>query len=133
MAKPTRAQLEVQVKALRQHHISKSIATIAVSLFRYSTVCFCFYCIYLSVLALAGKTTLANIIVNFLGNFTISQGASYAAGAGGVTYGYIERRRRMKAVKHLHAQNKKLEQGYDPRRSSSNLTETGETNPADLD
>jgi hypothetical protein len=52
--------------------------------------------------------------------------------AGGVTWGFIERGVRRKTVARLHPRNKKLERERDPDRSSSRLSEGGDTNPDDV-
>jgi hypothetical protein len=60
---------------------------------------------------------------------TISKWLAYAFGGGGLLYGLNERRLRRNAVRRLAPGRVQYEQGLDPGRSSSGLTQTGETSP----
>ena len=80
--------------------------------------------------ALAGRTTISDIVVNFLGNFRVSEGLAWALGAGGTGYGLLQRKLRRDTIERLQGRVKTMEQEYDPNRSSSNLTSRG-TTPGD--
>lgn len=86
---------------------------------------------YSSIRVLAGKTTLAEIAVRFITNIRVSAGISYAVGGGGVAYGWLQKRLRGNGIKKMAAHIKELEEQIDPGRSSSGLTERGETRPED--
>ena len=97
------------------------------SLIKWGSLLGCVYCGYLTIYSLAGKTTFARILVDFVANMTISRWAAYVFGGGGVLYGVDERRLRRNAVRRLAPSRIQYEQGLDPNRSSSGLTATGET------
>jgi hypothetical protein len=82
---------------------------------------------YLSIVALAGKTTLADIGIKFLANLKISVIVPYAIGVGGIGYGLLQRRLRKKRVEELSAHCSKLEHLLDPKRSSSGISPQGTT------
>jgi len=86
---------------------------------------------YLAIEALAGKTTLASIIVQFLASVKVTQGLAYVIGLSGCAYGAFQRRLRRTAIARIAARNTERELGIDPGRSSSGLTPRGETNPED--
>jgi hypothetical protein len=129
----TAAELRAENRILRQTHISQSIASVINTAIRWGAVTLWVYCGYLSVDSLAGKETEANILVKFLGNLSISQGLAYALAGASILYGMRERRLRKKTVERIHPRVQQLEKGRDPRRTSSHLTPTGETNPKDVE
>jgi hypothetical protein len=83
------------------------------------------------VVALAGKQTLAQIGLSFMGDIRISDAVAYIFGATGVVYGISERTLRRKNIARLAEENRSLEKKIDPLRSSSNLTRRGTTRPED--
>jgi hypothetical protein len=87
--------------------------------------------IWLTARSLAGKMTFAQIGMSLLGDLKISDGVAYMFGAGGVGYGYKERRLRQRTIERLSSRIEDLEKGKDPRRSSSNLTKRGTTRQGD--
>jgi len=84
-----------------------------------------------AIVALAGKTTLADIGLGMKASVTLPDAISYAFGIGGVGWGFAERglRRRHIAETSQHIAN--LEKRIDPDRSSSRLTRWGTTRPED--
>lgn len=87
--------------------------------------------VYLSISALSGRQTLASIGFHLIGDLKISQALAYLFGAGGITYGYRERKLRRDKTEYLATRNAKLEQKINPSRTSSNLTTRGTTSPED--
>lgn len=86
---------------------------------------------YLSIAALAGQQTLADIAVRFLGNLKVSESIAYILAGGGVAYGIGQRQLRRRHIKHNVRGKNELEKILDPKRTSSNLTDTGTTRPGD--
>jgi len=86
---------------------------------------------FLCVDSLAGKKTIADIGVNILANVTISKALAWIFGIGGIGYGLRQQNLRRNNVKRLQNRIKTLEKSLDSRRTSSGLTETGETHPGD--
>lgn len=83
------------------------------------------------VVALAGKDTSANIFIDVIARIQLDRWVAYLFGASGIAYGVSERRLRQKNIKRLTKQNEALESRLDPRRTSSNLTETGKSRRED--
>lgn len=98
---------------------------------KYGFLAVCFYLFYLSVLALAGKHTFAEIGIKILGSLRISEGILSLLALGGVSYGVGQRNLRRKNIERLSRRNQELEQRLDPNRSSSGLTLKGTTRPGD--
>lgn len=111
--------------------LSKSFALLG-ELVKAATLMFCVYCVYLSIVELAGKETNANLAL--LLDYAAKEKESslpwflvFLFGA----WGYGERRLRKKKVEFFHQRNKKLEMRLDQNRTSSRLTKQGTTNPED--
>ena len=86
---------------------------------------------YLTIVSLAGKQTIAHIVVEFLATLTVSKAVAYLFGAGGIIYGYGERRLRQRNIKRLAESKNDLERIIDPKRTSSKISRTGTTRPGD--
>jgi hypothetical protein len=86
---------------------------------------------YKSIVALAGHRTYADIGIRVLGNLKVSDGILYLFGVSGWVYGLGERRLRRNNIRRLAPAKNDLERIIDPRRTSSNLTTTGTTQPGD--
>jgi hypothetical protein len=82
---------------------------------------------YKCVEVLAGHTTVAAFIINFIGSLGISKWLAWLIGFLGTSYGYSQRRLRLRAVERSGRRIKELEEKHDPRRSSSQLDERGRT------
>lgn len=89
------------------------------------------YLISTMVSALAGKTTLADIAIQFLTASQAREWTSYGITGAAIVWAILERRLRKSTVRHLSQRLVVIENRLDPDRSSSNLTETGETRPED--
>jgi hypothetical protein len=83
------------------------------------------------VIALAGKQTLANIGLSFLGDIRVSDAVAYIFGAAGAGYGIAERTVRRRTIARLAEENTTLERLVHPERSTSHLTKRGTTRPED--
>ena len=87
--------------------------------------------IYLSIRAVSGQYTFADIGIKLVGDFKLSEAFSYLFGAGAMGYGLRERKLRRQTTERLANRNSTLERMIDTNRSSSNLTGRGTTNPED--
>jgi hypothetical protein len=93
--------------------------------------------VYLSISALAGKETLANIgilgsiNIGLLGKLPVSDLVQSILTVGSILYGIGQRQLRHRTIKRLANERNDLERLIDRHRSSSGLTETGRTNPED--
>lgn len=84
-----------------------------------------------AVIALAGKTTNANVLLEFFGHLEVTVAIAWGAAATAAIWGYRERSLRRSTTKRLSTQIEDLELLVDPGRTSSNLSRTGQTNPKD--
>jgi len=125
--RPTKNELDAAVKTRR---IDGVVSTIQVAIKWFSLVGIA-WLFYLSIKAVAGQYTFADIGVRFIGNFKISEGLAYLFGVGGISYGYKERRLRRSTIERLAPRNAALEKALDPNRTSSKLTTKGTTSPED--
>lgn len=89
------------------------------------------YWVHTDIAALAGKQTLAQIGIAFLGDIKISDAVAYVFGAAGAGYGIAERNLRRRTIARLADEGRQLEERLDARRTSSNLTRRGTTRPED--
>jgi hypothetical protein len=129
--KKSAAELVAENKLLRRANLALGINNVLVNLIRWGAVVLIFRYGFLSIEALSGKATLASVGISFLGNLTVSQSLAYILGGGGLIYGMAEHGLRKRLVKRIGGRTRTLEAAIDPRRTSSNLTEIGETNPHD--
>lgn len=139
-AQMSKSELQMEVTQLRtekdfRQRNRRALATVSIAktLIKYGTLAFLGFCFWQVAYVLAGKTTLADIGINFLGSFTISNSVALLFGGGGVIYALRERRYRIKELQKYSKRVILLEQMIDPSRTSSNLTPKGETNPMDED
>lgn len=100
-------------------------------LIRWGGVTACLYFLYLIVDSLAGKTTTTDIALKAITDLKLDRGILYLLTGGTTLWAIGERRLRKKTIKDMAAHTKKLEELIDPNRTSSNLTETGDTHPED--
>jgi hypothetical protein len=129
--KATRAELEAEVKLLRRRRAAGSVASVLNNIIKWAGISIIAYFTYRSIDRLAGETTVADIGLRLIGNLKLSDAVAWILGGGGALYGLGERRLRRKAIERFARKQRKLEQGIDPQRMSSGLTESGETHPED--
>lgn len=102
------------------------------------------YCIYLSIDTLAGKITMANmkVITGLVTESPNSKSTNWGpffgiagriVGILGLGYGWGQRKLRQSYIEHRSDRYEKLEKIIDSKRSSSQLTSTGDTRPEDLE
>lgn len=129
--KRTVAELTAENKLLRRSAVSSSVTKVLTTAIRYGAVVMVVRYGYLAVAALAGQETKANILLEFLGNLTVSQWAAYILTGASLTYAARERRLRKSTVERLQKRVQQAEKASDPRRTSSRLTPRGDTHPRD--
>lgn len=97
----------------------------------WGAACFIAYMGFLSIDALAGKVTFAELGARFIGDVRINEAlAWFLSGAFG-WYGLNERRLRRKHIERIAPQINELESRLDPKRTSSRLTPHGTTRRED--
>lgn len=123
----TLAESRAENRLLKRGHWANALAAVLTTAMKYGTLAYGFRQIYLSVAALAGKQTVADLAFKFLASVGISKWLAYALGAGGLTYGWFQQRARRRIVSRLGPRVKDYEAAIDPGRSSSELTPAGDT------
>ena len=131
--KPTRDELLVENGELQHENrqLRKSDSAFAIAniveksipwFFSLLIVCALVY----GAVGLAGKVTVANFWVGFFTNVSIDKILAWVLGVGGLGFGEYQRRKRITDVAKVTKRNSKLEQLFDPNRTSSGLTAKGE-------
>lgn len=94
---------------------------------------FAFWCLYLGVESIAGKTTAfqAALTVGFSLLWDIRFVIAFSLAGGAAVWGAAERVLRHRKVNYLQGRIKELEQNIDPGRTTSGLTTKGRTHPRD--
>ncbi len=132
MTKKSRAALEAENKLLRKYKVSESIANVMNTVIKWSALVWIVKYGYLSILALAGQITKADLGVNLLANEAFAKVVAVIFAFGGIGYGLNERRLRKNTVEGLSSRVQELEGMVDESRSSSQLTPRGDTHPKDI-
>jgi hypothetical protein len=99
----------------------------------YATILGCFYFLYLTAAALAGKSTTFIALIKVLGNLSLDRWAAYAIAAttgGGWLY---ERRSKRRAIKGMSGHVNALESRQAPERRGSGLLTDGTPKQEDKD
>jgi hypothetical protein len=113
-------------------HRADLVASIIENGIRWPAACVIAFFGYLSIRALAGQHTVADIGIRVLGNLQVSEAVAWIFGGSGIVYGWRQRKLRRDKVERLQGRVRALETERDPNRSSSGLTPRGETHPEDL-
>lgn len=130
--KKTKEKLAAENEFLRRGGYAESTSRVLLAAFKYCTLAFGIWCFRDAIIAFAGKTSEANIAVKFLANLSISNITAWCFGIGGIVFGYKQRKLKGEVVESLQSRIQELERRFDPNRSSSGLTKTGNTNPKDV-
>ena len=116
-----------------QVHIRRidATASVANTFIRFAGLGFLGFCAWRSIAALAGQTTLASIGISVLGKVYVSEAAAWLLAVGSVGYGITQRQLRRRVIARYAPIMREHEKAVDPRRTSSQLTERGDTKPED--
>jgi hypothetical protein len=132
MAEVTKAQLD--------HAFRMRVVLLVQQITRYASFCLIAYLgfryTYLSVKALAGRTTSADLLLYLYGAIkapkAIAMAVSWILTGGTAAWGYGERRAKKKVIARLHPLAKQNQAKIDPKRGSSGITRSGDTGREDL-
>lgn len=127
----SKAELIAENRFLRKDRNASNITTVVIYAIKYGALVAIFYLGYLSVLALAGKHTFADIGVSFLSDVNISVSLAWLLGVGGIFYGMRQRKVRKDTVERLQGRIQYLETQIDSKRTTSQLTPRGDTREED--
>jgi hypothetical protein len=128
----TAAELRAENRILRQLRTSEGFVSVFNTLIKWGGLLGISYFAYLSIDALAGQTTAADIGIKFLADVKVSEAVAWIFGGSGIAYGLRQRKLRRDTVERVQRRVEGLEKEIDPKRSSSELTRRGETPPEDL-
>jgi hypothetical protein len=126
---PIATKTEIDAKIL--YRKIDAAVTLCKAVIKYGALVLCVRYLFLIAGALAGKTTLASLVLSVLANAKVSDCICLLFGGGGAVYGVAQRQLRRRAIKRLTGRPKELEVAIDPNRSSSELTARGTTRPED--
>lgn len=127
----SKAELLAENRFLRKDRNSSNIATVLIYAIKYGALVAIFYFGYLSVLALAGKHTLADIGISFLSDVNVSVSIAWIFGVSGIFYGLRQRKVRKDTIERLQGRIQYLEAQIDSKRTTSQLTSRGDTREED--
>ncbi|HYR22937.1 MAG TPA: hypothetical protein VEP30_08470 [Chthoniobacterales bacterium] len=127
----------LEIQSSKTVEIARAITSVLSTLIKYGFVFGCFFYAYLSIKAMSGKATTADIniqgsaAVKLYANRYFADALFFMFGTGGVVYGHYQRRLYRKTTGKLK-RLEKYERMLDSNRSSSGLREGYETNPEDV-
>ena len=121
--KPPLSELEYR-QSFHRREIANQIIQLAI---KWGILGYIFHCLYLMVLAFAGRSTFADIGIRVFGNVKVSDGIITVLAGGGWVYGLGQRQLRRKIIKRNVPAKNALEKLLNPTRTSSNLTDVGTT------
>ena len=124
-------ELEAEIRVLRGQRNKDRVVLLGGLLIRWGFTFLMVRSIAATLALFAGKATAATFILSVLANVGISHWAAWLVAVVAVFYGQRQGRLRKSTVEAVAARIKELEGMIDPRRSSSDLTLSGETNPED--
>lgn len=146
MAKKKRGkeECEAELAFVKANGVATNITKIIRDAFKWGSLAWIFYVVYLSIEKLAGKRTLADITVNGGVSLNIPDTGlgllfdpktmavlGLLFGFGGILYGRNQARLRRSTIERLHPDQQAREKAIDSARTSSRLTSTGDTRPED--
>jgi hypothetical protein len=128
---PQNTKAELQYKAALGVKVIDSAASVIRTGSKCATLVLACYFADDALKALAGKVTLANIVVKVFSTMAINQWVAWVLAGGCATWASLERRQKRKKIAELSARPIELETIIDPKRSSSMITPAGTTKPGD--
>ncbi|MBN2547506.1 MAG: hypothetical protein JXB50_17005 [Spirochaetes bacterium] len=130
--KPFRTRQEITESIANYGETTRMLTKIAVRFISVGGIVIICYFFAAVLKSYAGKTTIANIVFNFLADIKLDKVIAYIFGAGGIGYGLKERQLRKKNIERYYNQKDKLEKIINPDKQTSSLTKNGNTNKEDL-
>ena len=125
-------ELEAENQSLRRRRTGNAIAAVVVEGIRWTGTCVIAYLGYRCIDSLAGQHTDATFDFSIFAELKPREIVLLAAALLSVGYGRLQKKLRQTTIERLQARIRKDEKKTDPKRSSSDLTPRGETNPEDL-
>lgn len=123
----TTAELEAEIAALRAFNRTEGIVQLLNNLIKYGSFVTIAYFAKEALVAMAGRTTLADIGIEILGSMELSVAAPTLSAIVTAMWALGERRLRKDTIQRQSDHIRYLETKIDPSRSSSSLTMRGDT------
>jgi len=127
----TKAEIEAENRLLRKWRSTEGTVSVLNTLVKFGAFVLIARYGYLAVESLAGKTTAADIGLSLLADIKVSTLVAWSLGGGGILYGLKQRKLRKDTIERLSSRIQELERQLDSRRTSSRLTERGDTREED--
>lgn len=130
---PPRQRTKQEIQLDHEYRIKQLdvVATTAPIAIRTAGFVGVFWLLYLSVESLAGQYTTADIGIKVLADLKVSQVLAWLFGAGGVGYGWRQRKLKQDTIERYAPRVQQREREVDPKRTSSRLTQRGTTRAED--
>jgi hypothetical protein len=125
------ADLKAENKYLRRSNGAQGLAATAQTLIRWIGLAFIAFMVKETAVEIAGTETIADVGVKFLADIRVSESVAWITAFLFGGYGAIQRKLRKDVIQQMSGRMTNLETTIDPKRSSSRLTERGDTNPGD--
>lgn len=129
--KPEISETE-RVQIHKIHAVSEATTKIISELAKWGVLGFCVYWTGDVLKVYAGQVTFADVTFSWLMSEKLAGTLGLIFGAGGIVYGRQQARLRRDVIERMHPYQVEHEKSKDPDRSSSGLTERGETQLEDL-
>lgn len=132
--KKSRAELKAELDQLKRTRNAGGVVAVLLSAIRWGSLVAMAYLGHLSIVAMAGRMTLADIAVNFsaLGKAEVSVPIAVVTAVIAIIYGRRQRKLRKDTIENLQGRIRYLEQQLDPGRTSSSITVRGDTQEEDM-
>lgn len=127
----SRTELETELRILKKSKFAEGVVQVLLSLVRWGAIIAISRYAYLAIDSLAGKSTLADIGVNFLGSIKISIALAWSFGIGGTVYGISQTKLHRNTIKRLQSRVQDLETHINSGRSTNSRTINEETKSED--
>ena len=127
----SKKELEIENRLITSHRRSEGISSVLNNLIKYAAIVFVARYCFLSIHAIAGQSTVMNVMVNLIANKWFAIVTSLLLNVGCVSYGKHQNKLRKDTIERYEKRIRELEAKIDPRRTSSQLTPRGDTNPED--
>ncbi len=129
--KRSKPELEAENRLLRKWRSTEGTVSVVNTVLKFGAFVLIARYGYLAIDALAGQKTVADIGLNLLSDIKISTAAAWTLAGGGILYGRRQRKLKKDTIERLSSRIKDLERRIDPGRTSSQLTERGDTREED--
>jgi len=120
-----------KLKIHKLHVVSDLASKVISDIFKYGTLIFLIYTGGEVLLAYSGEITIADVSFSWMINDHLGDFLGVIFGAGGILYGRQQSKLRRDAIENMYPDKLQSQLGFDPGRTSSGLTNRGDTQEED--